>query len=245
MDANQVKKLYSIGDSFMTTDDPDDGIISFCEHYCQKKSFDHVSLARPGATNFAIRLQIEQAIQQQADYAVIGITSSDRFDIMLDLEDSAPFFSLADIFYQGFRARSEKHVGKFSGRIVSDTFINLLERNQQKLLVSDQQLVALQHYIADLHNAALTVQKDYYMVSDGLRKMQSAGIDFVLLPGYMGQHDWSWVKRLWPRDQPSPYHLPYGPSDWEKPPKFTNTHNPAWAHEEFCQTLLQITQDWH
>ena len=59
-----MKRLYSLGDSFMSTDDPDDQIIGFCELYCQRKGFSHVSLARPGATNFAIRLQIEKAIEQ-------------------------------------------------------------------------------------------------------------------------------------------------------------------------------------
>lgn len=237
--------MYSIGDSFMSTDDPDDGIIGFCELYCRKKKFEHISLARPGATVFATRLQIERACDERADYVVVGITCSDRFDVALDLAESAPLYRLEHVFYQGYRAQSQRHVDNQHTKLVSDTFLNLTKRVYQKNLVTDQQLDALKNYIAYLHNPSLAVQKDYYMVSDGLRKMQSAGIDFVLAPGYMGQHDWSWVKRLWPKDQPSPYHLPYGPSDWETTPKFTNTHNPAWAHEEFCQTLLQITQDWH
>lgn len=228
----------------MTTDDPEDGIISFCELYCQRKSFEHVSLARPGATNFSIRLQIEKAIEEQADYAVIGITCSDRFDVALDISNTTPRYKLDNVFYTNYRARSEKHVDQTAVKLVSDTFDNILTRHFQKELVSEQQLQALKSYIAYLHNPALTVQKEYYMISDGIRKLQQAKIDFVLLPGYMGQHDWSWVQRVWPRDHYMPYQMPYGPDKWEDPAKFTGTHNPSWAHEEFCETLMSMTADW-
>jgi len=67
-----MKTLYSLGDSYMSTDDPDEGIVSFCELYSRAKNFEHVSLARPGATNFATRLQIDRAIKDRADYVVIG-----------------------------------------------------------------------------------------------------------------------------------------------------------------------------
>lgn len=239
-----MKRLYSIGDSFMSTDDPDDGITSFCELYCREKKFEHISLARPGATVFATRLQIERACDERADYVVVGITCSDRFDVALDIAESTPLYRLEDVFYQGYRAQSQRHVNSQHPKLVSDTFVNLTRRIYQKDLVTDQQLDALKSYIAYLHNPSLVVQKEYYMISDGLRKLQSANIDFVLLPGYMGQHDWSYVKRIWPKNRVMPYEMPYGPDKWTVPVRFTNTHNPAWAHQEFCDTLLEITQDW-
>jgi len=240
-----MKRLYSIGDSFMSTDDPDDGIIGFCELYCRERGFEHISLARPGATVFATRLQIERAIEQQADFVVVGITCSDRFDLPLNLDERIPLYSLDNIFYKGYRAQSERHVDQTAIKIISDTFNNLLERRyDQDRRITDQQLQAIKAYIAYLHNPSITVQRDYYVISDGLRKLQSAGIDFVLIPGYMGQHDWSWVKRVWPEDQHGPYHMKYGPDNWENPIRYTGTHNPAWAHQEFCQTLLDITPEW-
>lgn len=240
-----MKKFYSLGDSFMSTDDPDQGIVSFCELYARKKNFDHVSLARPGATNFAIRLQIDRAVDDRADFVVIGLTCSERFDIALDIKESAPIYKLDNIFYKGYRAASERHVDHRHAKLVSDTFNNVMARLHQKDLVTDKQLQALKSYLAYLHNPALTNQKEYYMMSDGMRQLMAASIPFVLIPGMLAHMDWSWVPKLWPLDTPGPYHLPYGPSDWEWPPKFTNTHNPAWAHEEFCQTLMQITQEWH
>lgn len=240
-----MKTLYSIGDSYMTLDDPNDGIIGFCELYSQQKKFKHISLARPGATNFAIRLQIDRAIEQKADYVVVGITCSDRFDVAIDTDHRPKKYTLDHVHYSGYRARSEHHVDHGNCQLVSDTFVNLMQRQYQKALVSDAQLDSLRSYMAYLHNATLSVQRDYYMISDGLRRLQSIGIPFVLIPGWMGHLDWTWVQCVWPAEHPSPYHMPYGPSDWSTPVRFTNTHNPAWAHEEFCQTLLAITPDWH
>jgi len=238
------KRLYSLGDSFMTTDHPSDGIDSFCALYCQTKGFEHVSLARPGATNFAIRLQIDQAIQDRADFVVLGATSADRFDVVLDGNDRVAAYQLCHILYSGYRALSEHSVDQSSVKLVSDTFNNIVERVYQNKLVTDQQIKCLKNYLAYLHNYTLASQKDYYVISDGVRKLQSRNIDFVLIPGWLSQFDWSWVSNQWPRDRSSPYDMPYGPSDWEKPVRFTGTHNPAWAHREFCETLLTITQHW-
>lgn len=227
----------------MTTDDPDDGIISFTELYCRHKGFEHVSLARPSATNFAIRLQMEKAIEERADFLVIGITCSDRFDVAIDTDDATPVYQLDNIHYSGYRARSEKHVNQRNVKLVSDTFVDL-QNNTYRSNLTDQKLQALKSYIAYLHTPTLAVQKEYFMLSDGLRKLQQLGIEFVLIPGWMGHRDWSWVDRVWPKDQPMPYNMPYGPSDWNNTYRYTGTHNPSWAHEEFCQTLKSITTDW-
>jgi hypothetical protein len=117
-------------------------------------------------------------------------------------------------------------------------------KDDYKKLIKQTQLDALRHYIADLHHTTLAVQKDYYIISDGLRKLTSAGIDFVLIPGWMKGQDWSWVKRIWPSNIPQPYDTPYGWANWENPARYTNTHNPEWAHKEFCKTLIDITPDW-
>lgn len=235
-----MTQLFSLGDSFMTVDDPSDGIVGFCELYCQQRGFEHVSLARPGATNFSIRLQIEQAIAESADYVVIGLTSSDRFNIVTNPQEN---YQLCNVHYTGYRARSQQHVEQHNVCMVSDTFNNIISQQHQQL-VSEFQLNTLRRYIADLHDPGLASQQDYYVVSDGLRKLLAAGIEFVLIPGWLSQHDWSWAPLQWPKNCNSPYQMPYGSEGWERPIRFTNTHNPAWAHEEFCATLMAITKHW-
>ena len=240
---NQMKKFFSLGDSFMTTDSPDNGIISFNELYARRKKFTHVSLARPGATNFCIRLQIDRAIHDCADYVVIGLTSSDRFDIPLTTQDHS-VYQLTNIDYRHYKCAAEQHVTSNDVKIISDTFNNLIAKQHTDLL-NDSALTALKHYISYLHNPRLQSQKDYYMICNGLERLTKSGIPFVLIPGWMSQHEWSWVDRVWPAAKQSPYDMPYGPSNWETPIRYTATHNPAWAHEEFCQILFDLTLDWH
>lgn len=237
-----MKKFFSLGDSFMTTDCPDDGIVSFNELYSRRKNFTHVSLARPGATNFCIRLQIDRAISEQADYVVIGLTSSDRFDVSLDSQHQ--LYQLTDIDYRNYRCAAQQHVTSIDVKVISDTFNNLIEKQHTDLL-SNSKLAALKHYIACLHDPALQSQKDYYMICNGLDQLTKSGIPFVLIPGWMSQHNWNWVDRVWPTTKQSPYDMPYGPSNWETPIRYTATHNPAWAHKEFCQILFDLTLDWH
>lgn len=237
-----MKKLYTLGDSFMSLDDPSDGIVSFSELYCQHRGFKHVSLARPGATNFSIRLQIEKAVQDCADYVLIGTTCSDRFDVCLRDNDYVEgTYSIHNVHYQNYRSASQKHIDQEDVQLVCDTFINI--QREIYYSIDSYKKQALEYYISFLHDVKLQSQKDYYIISDGLRLLQKHNIDFVLLPGWMDHYDWSWVKCVWPADK-SPYNMPYGIANWTNPPKFTQTHNPSWAHEEFCQTLISLTQDW-
>jgi hypothetical protein len=73
--------VYSLGCSFMSSDTRWPDQPSFLDQYADYRGWQHVSLARPGATNLCIHLQIERAIQDHADYVIIGATSSDRIDV--------------------------------------------------------------------------------------------------------------------------------------------------------------------
>jgi hypothetical protein len=55
--------------------------ISFVDFLVEGKGFDYTNLALRGASNFMIRMQIDQAIKSKADYVIIGSTSPDRVDV--------------------------------------------------------------------------------------------------------------------------------------------------------------------
>lgn len=76
-----MKTLYTCGDSFMSCDYPATNTVSFLDRFADTKKFRHVSLAKSGSTNFCIRAQIDEAIRMQADYVIVGGTTSDRIDI--------------------------------------------------------------------------------------------------------------------------------------------------------------------
>lgn len=241
-----MKTLYSCGCSFMAIDTKQTGITSFLDLYCKEKNFKHVGLARSGATNFLIRLQIEEAIKQNADYIVIGTTTSDRIDIPIQAKekDIQMPVELKDIDYQGYRSQSVNYVDTSNPKIISDSINNwttsnyqtVFHKNHTRTEISQAQIDAMKHYVAMLHNFSLEQTKDYYIISEGLRKLISLGKEFIFMRGPM-HCDWAFVgSRLWHGTQP--WDLPYGVD-----PAPVN-HSSQRAHNDFTQELLQLTTAW-
>jgi hypothetical protein len=71
----EMKKLVTCGDSYLSLDSPPGEIKSFLQLYAEHKNFQHISLARAAATCFAIRLQIDNAIDRGADFVIVGCIS--------------------------------------------------------------------------------------------------------------------------------------------------------------------------
>lgn len=235
-----MKSLYTCGDSFMSVDHPGGEVTSFLELYARQKGFRHVSLGRPGATNYVIRLQINRAIQDHADYVIIGTTSSDRFDIPAEPEPWNPDLKLEDIHYQGYRAISQDNV-QGHPKIVSDVEYNIFHDRHQNI-ITDQQKSALKHYLADLHGPSLQRHKEMFMIRDGLHELVRARIPFVFIPAAMWMYDWTQFDIVWPSDTVNPYSMLMArpPYDYDK----TVTHNDQSCHDRFCVTLLDITTHW-
>lgn len=246
----EMKKLVTCGDSYMSLDSPPGEIKSFLQLYAEHKNFLHISLARAAATCFAIRLQIDNAIERKADFVIVGCTSSDRMDVTIPYSNrndqtnllQAPadynVLKLKNILYTGYRSISEFNIKHKEPLVVSDVITNLLNRKHETVL-SDQQRQAIKTYVADLHDNNLKRQENYFVISDGLRKLQYHQIPFLYIPHGLGDMDWTWVKKVWPRDQ-LPCQMPNGPFDFDK----SVTHNDQEAHNHFYNMLLNLTEDW-
>ena len=106
MDENKIKNIYTCGCSFMSVDTQlHNTDISFLDLYAQEKKFNHISLARVGATNYVIRLQIDRAIKDRADYVVVGATSSDRMDVIITDDDFGIPLTLDNIAYHKYNCK--------------------------------------------------------------------------------------------------------------------------------------------
>jgi len=241
----EIKKLYTCGCSFMSIDigTQYDNIISFLDLYARQKNFQHISLARSGASNFLIRLQIEEAIAQNADYIIIGTTSNDRIDLAID-RTSFPI-RIQDVDYKGYGSNSEFSIDNQHISVISDSISNWTEQNynenvhrNQTRPVTEQMIAAMKHYVAFLHDNNLSLSKDYYIIAEGLRKLISLDKKFILIPSSnMAKCDWSFIgDRLWT-----------GRLLWEMPYGFsreTINHNTQQAHNYFTEVLVKMTQDW-
>lgn len=88
------KSVYICGDSFYCSDQ-ESTIVPWHEQ------FERTSLAQVCASNLLISLQVEQAIEKQADFIIVGFTSSLRSELMfngelvpfswLSLDETTPF----------------------------------------------------------------------------------------------------------------------------------------------------------
>lgn len=239
-----MRTLYSCGCSFMSSDLYNNNTKSFVDQYCESRGFNHVSLARSGATNFLIRLQIEEAIRNNADYIIISATSSDRFDFAI--KESVPvLLQLSNIEYRGYGSVSEKNVNAEDTCVISDSINNWTTKKARETThanntrpVSPEIYNALTHYVAHLHTFSLEQNKDYYIISDGLRSLISLNKKFIFMGGPMFYLDWSWI---------GAEHLWTDPQLWDLPDGLTNTtvnHTPQSAHNKFLQTLNNMTKDW-
>lgn len=213
---------------------------TFLQQFCDKHNYEYHSLARPGASNFVINLQVDLAIKKRPDLIVIGGTSSDRINIVLDPDNWRAPLTIHNIVYEGYNTSSEKEVR--SNRptkvdfIASDTLANIVEA--QYISVPDQTKKAVKNYIRDLYDNGLQYHIDGCIVRDSLNKLLRSGLDFIFIPGPMEPMGWEWLvgDRLWPKDQSQPWDMPYGGSK-------TVNHNTPQAHAMFLETLEQIAFD--
>jgi hypothetical protein len=227
------KLIYSLGCSFMSTDSRHQYQPSFLDQYATSRGWQHVCLARPGATNFSIRLQIQRAVKDRADYVVVGATSSDRIDVAKADTRRLPI-QLEHIQYTGYNATSEAHVDNQFAYIVSDTLNNVIEK--QYLELDADCVDSVKHYIRDIHNPDLADLRDSWIIRDGLRELAQANIPFLFIPGPLFYFDWSEFP-VWA-----------GPQPWDMPLGIDNlsiNHNCPKAHAMFRQLLINQTTEWN
>ena len=228
-----MKTVYSLGCSFMCDDTWKITEPSFIQQFCHKHQYEYHCLARPGVTNYTIRLQIDHAIRCKPDLIVLGATSGDRIDIVLNDDWRSPI-QLEHIVYQGYLCSSEKEINNREAFIASDTLNNLIQSHN--ISISDNKRSALKSYVAELHDPGLQISIDACVIRDGIRNLQDSGIPFIFLPGPMFYMDWNWLgDNVWPTDKPQPWDLPCGTYN-------INNHNPPQAHTIFLETLENLAE---
>jgi hypothetical protein len=209
---------------------------SFLDCYADHKGWEHVNLARPGASNFCIHLQIERAIKDKADYVIVGATSSDRIEVAdVNYKQRLPI-RLDLVHYTGYHAASEAHVDNANACMISDTLNNVIEHEYQDIDSAKKQSVKM--YLRDLHNFDIEDQRNYYIVRDGLRDLVQSRIPYLFIPGPLFFFDWQeFEPNVWK-----------GPQPWDMPDGIGTrviNHNPPAAHQKFYELLIQQTQNWY
>ena len=208
---------------------------TFLQKFCDKHNYEYHCIARPGATNFAINLQVDYAIKQRPDLIVMGATSSDRLNIVVDEKNRRAPLTIKNIIYKGYRCTSESELQSREEFVASDTLANLIE--SPYIEIPEEKKKAVKTYIAELHDLDLQYHIDGCVVRDALNKLIQSELPFVFIPGPMFPMGWNWVgESFWPADKTQPWDMPMGPGP-------NNNHNPPEAHDMFLEILEQILID--
>ena len=208
MIAEDHNTIAICGDSWFTVDS-NHPQKSFGEILCNKNNWDLQSLAINGCSNFCIRLQVDRAIEKQADFIVIGTTTQDRGEIpIINKQNSHIWDKLKNSFnwHDWFTLQPEMYV-KSRGldniqsqnpAIVSQSYNNMLFQcyNSSKNL-PPQQLESLKSYVLNLYDKGVKQQTDSWIISDACRVLTQHGIPFLIFIESLYQwdysHDIEWV----------------------------------------------------
>lgn len=190
---------------------------SFLDRYVREKNFEYTNLSQGGESNFFIRMQISQAIDQKADYVIIGATEPTRIEIPISFEYEKDYS-------HAWEVNSKKY-------IVS-TMIKELDTRVTKELKN-----SMKHYVTYLQDLDIETKKSYYLLRGGLADLEKNKIQYVFIPGPLKNQDWSQNNIVWPNNESQPWDRQYGTDS-------KHNHNGEQAHNDYYQTLLKITKNW-
>jgi hypothetical protein len=201
-----MKKILGIcGDSFMSSDLPDRKDGAYGKHFTEilgkMLNCDVVTYARGGLSNHAIRLQIDEIIKHKPHHVIIGTTTPDRIEIPInDLSvdkvwdkwskhEFRPYNGIFNIMYDGFENQSSLHSGfkNINPTMYSQTLSTLMNVYEEQIWVSSKHHLSKEasdavrsffHYLYDMEWKKL---QDTWVISEGLYKLMSLGIDFNVI----------------------------------------------------------------
>lgn len=162
-----MKTVYICGDSFSSTDPEYPGL-----HWTEKlanslkNEFKVVNLSRPGSSNFFIRVQVDRAIENNADYVIFHGTTSTRDEI--SFRDKKYSSNLFDRFVHLTELdNSQKDLSCYSYHSIDHT-----------TLFNEQQLDFLKKYYLNFVDLDIMIKKNQYLIESTLSTLVQSNIPF-------------------------------------------------------------------
>jgi hypothetical protein len=124
--------------------------------------------ATTGASNFTIRLQIEQAIKEDADLILIEFTNRDRIELSIDSKEYNPLHGIKNIEYDPPRPQ-----------FYDESFVT----TQSNVISNYPQTSPITNWVTYLYDNNLKLESDYYIASGVLDKLIRLNIPFIFTDG--------------------------------------------------------------
>lgn len=156
----------------------------FTQLLANKIDYDYYSLARPGLSNFAIRLQITEMIKRNVDFVIFGNSTEGRIEVPL-VPGKNRFNrkkGIHNIAYDGYSVLGKDIVEKNNVTTISETINTLTAGNRGSYRISNQQRISVKSYLIDLFDKEERIQKDIYFLCAGVQALEDAKIPYLFIP---------------------------------------------------------------
>ncbi len=201
-----MAKLAVCGDSFSAVSKILPGT-HYSELLAEKLGWELLNYARRGCSNGGIRLQIDEAIRQQADYVIVVPTSWDRMEIPASgvpyAYDKPPRIwgnPLQDHLlnaeqYQGYDPKIGIKNINYSitepSTMIFETIFTLAENHDHEYragLLSRDTTRAVKDYINHIYDSNWKRQCDIWIMVSGVAALHDSKIPFSIEPGMLWDH---------------------------------------------------------
>ena len=155
--------------------------------------------ARPSASNFIIRLQVEQAIKEKFDLVVVVWTNVERVEWhMVNSRKYYPHKGLQDVSYRDYKDSNNNPAKDSSGaEIITAESLNSMGLDKSfdhlkqswgpdtvKKKITEQQWTTWKQFYTHNYDYEIEAHKQYFYVESAVHSLQQNNIQFVMAPGY-------------------------------------------------------------
>jgi hypothetical protein len=190
------------GDSFSATSKKLPGT-HYSELLAEKLGWHLLNYARRGCSNGGIRLQIQEAIRQNASFVIVVPTGWDRMEIPVRdnfyhgvknqnkswgnlLQDF--LLNISDSVYDPALGVKNINYDASTHHMIFETIFSLAENlphEYRKTNLTEEKVNAIKQYVNHLYDSNWKQQMDRWIISEGLSQLQSQGIPFSIERGML------------------------------------------------------------
>lgn len=186
-------KIAVCGCSFSATVGGDFAGTHWSEVLANMMGAELINYARQGISNGAIRVQINEAIKDEADYVFVGATTEDRIEFPLKsfvkVDDGSPNHTAYKDHRNGYikelGLKNFNYGNKHPYTMVSETMFSIIDGNDHHYrigMVGDDIRMAVSEYAAFLYDAHWKKQCDRWILNSGLWELHDRKIKFIFNP---------------------------------------------------------------
>ncbi len=234
-------KIICCGSSFSSLD-PNFPRTHYSELLAKELGAELINIAKPGSSNFAIRLQIETAITLKPDLILFEFASASRLDLPLSVLGEDKQYQKENLAnnlrYTNYYSKVDPVINTNQESIISDSISNLIDAN---CFIQNEKLTpgarsALKSWFSELYDEGIKYHQDYYIASSVFWPLHQVKIPYLWTRGDLCMFDWGMY----------PYQVSDAGNPWLcKDMVSTTYHTTPEMQEQFFLQWLDSYRQFH